>query len=79
MNGNLKLRAGLDLSDGLRRESVLRVLSDIDVSGKLGPSTFVYNIGSDLSISDDRGILLAGADGCAVSCQVLLNWEVLVE
>ena len=67
------------MSDSLRRESVLRVLSDINVSRELGPSTFVYNIGGDLSISDDRGILLAGADRCAVSCQVLLNWEVLVK
>ena len=79
MNSNLQLRSSLHLGNGLRCESVFCVLSNIDVSRQLGPSTFVYNIGRDLGISDDRRVLLARADGRAISCQVLLDWELLAK
>jgi hypothetical protein len=73
MDGNSHYRASLNLSDLSSSNSILGVLSNVDVTGQFGSSTFVDNIGIDLSVSNDRGILLAGTDTSAVSGDVWID------
>lgn len=67
------LSTGRDLGDSIGGEGVLGVLPNVDVSAKLGTSTLVHDVRGDLGITDDGGILLAGADGCAVPCKIALD------
>lgn len=63
--------ASLDLCDSPCGQSVLGVLADIDVAANFCPSTLVGHVGGDLSVTDQRRILLARADAGAVSCKVV--------
>ena len=73
VDGDSHLRARLDRRDLVSCESVLGVLSNIDVSSQLGSATLVNNVGLDLGISNDRGILLTWTDACAVSCNSIVD------
>lgn len=68
------LPTGRDLGNSIGGEGVLGVLPNVDVSAKLGTSTLVYDVGGDLGITNDGGILLAGADARAVPCKVALHY-----
>lgn len=67
------LSTGRDLGNSIGGKGVLGVLSNVDVSAKLGTSTLVYDVRGDLGITDDGGILLAGADARAVPRKVALD------
>lgn len=69
MDSDGHLGSCLDLGDGTSRQLVLGVLTDVDVTTQLGSPTLVDEIGGDLGITNDGGILLARADGSAISCQ----------
>lgn len=73
------LPTGRDLGDGIGGEGVLGVLPNVDVSAKLGAPTLVYDVGGDLGVTDDGGVLLAGADACAVPRQVALDWSQMLD
>lgn len=73
VNSDLNSRAGSHLSDSLGGKLVLGVLADIDVSRKFSTSALIDNVGVDLSLSDDGGILLTWADASAVSGQSLVH------
>lgn len=75
MDRDRHLPAGRDLSNSIGSEGVLGVLSNVDVAAKLGTSTLVDNVGGDLGITDQGGVLLAGADAGAVSCEVTLDYK----
>lgn len=67
------LSTGRDLGNSIGGEGVLGVLPNVDVSAKLSTSTLVYDVRGDLGITDDGGILLAGADARAVPCKIALD------
>lgn len=69
MYGNCHRRALVDRSDCLGGQSVLCILSNIDVAGQFRPSTLVDSVCSNLSIADDGRILLARTNSRTVSCQ----------
>lgn len=73
VDGDSHLSTGRDLGDSIGSEGVLGVLSNVDVSAKLSTSTLVGDVRGDLGITDDGGVLLARADGCAVPCNVTLD------
>jgi hypothetical protein len=74
VNRHGQLRAGLDLGDGAGSQSILRVLAHIDVARELRATAGVDNVGVDLGIADEGGVLLARVDGGAVSCNVGINY-----
>lgn len=53
---------GLDRRDGLCGESSLGVGSHVDVTGQFGSSTLGDDLGVDLGVADDGGVLLARRD-----------------
>lgn len=63
----------LDRGDLARGKCVFRILADVDVAGELRPAALVDNIGLDLSVPDDGGVLLAGTDRSAVPCDILID------
>jgi hypothetical protein len=67
--------ASLDLSDSSSSKLVLGVLPNINVASQLCSSTFVDDVGTDLSVTDDGCVLLARRDGCAVSCECCVDLE----
>lgn len=68
VNRDGEFAAGLDLCDLAGGQGVLGVLADVDVAGQLRSSALVNDVGGNLGVSDQRGILLARADARAVSC-----------
>ena len=67
VDGDGELSAGLDLSDLLGSQGVLGVLADIDVATDLSSTARVHDVGSDLGLTNNGSILLAGADRSTVS------------
>lgn len=61
------LTTGLDLSHSVCRQGILCILPNIDISLELRAATLIHNVGLDLCIADDGGILLAGVDSDAVA------------
>lgn len=64
---------GLDLCDRSGSYCILGVLPDVDVSSQLRSSTLVHNIGRNLRISDNRGVLLARVDRRAITGQLRVD------
>lgn len=73
MDRDSHLSTGRDLGNSIGGEGVLGVLPNVDVSAKLSTSTLVYDVRGDLGITDDGGVLLAGADAGAVPCKITLD------
>lgn len=67
VDGHRNLASSFNLGDLISSQGVLGVLSNVDVSSKLGTAALVHNVGFDFSIANDGGILLARVDGRAVS------------
>lgn len=67
VDGHSNLTASSDLRNSASRESILRVLANVDVTGQLGSAALVDNIGLNLGVADQGRILLARVDGCAVA------------
>lgn len=55
------------------RESILGILSNINVASQLGTTALVDNVRGDFGISDDGCILLTRTDTCAVSRNGRIN------
>lgn len=68
-----QLRASLDLSNSICSESILGVLSDVDVAAQLRSAALIDNVCRDLCVTDQGGILLAGADAGAVPCKLSVD------
>lgn len=66
MDGDRQFRAGLNLGHSVGREGILSILPDVDVAAQLRPPTLIDDVGRDLLVTDECGILLAGADAGAV-------------
>jgi hypothetical protein len=77
MNGYYHQCTGFDLGDGFGSERILSILPHIDVSRQLCSTTFIDNVCINFSLSDDSGILLAGADSCAVSRDGGVDWMLI--
>lgn len=75
MDRHGELRAGLDLCNGSGGQGVLSVLAHIDVASNFRPSALVHNVGGNLGIANEGGILLARADARAVPCESGVNLE----
>lgn len=73
VEGDLNLGSTLNLGNNACCKRILRVLSDVDVARQFRPAAFVYDVGRDLGISNKGSILLARADGRAISWQVGLD------
>lgn len=73
MNCHGHLCAGLDRRHLVGSKRILSVLSDVDVSSQLCSPTLVNDVRLDLGVTNDRGILLARADACAVSCNGIID------
>jgi hypothetical protein len=63
----------LDLSDLAGGKCVFCILADVDVASELCSTALVDDIGRDLGVPDDGGVLLAGTDRRAVSCNILID------
>lgn len=68
VDSHLNLAALGDLSDTLGLESVLGLFADVDVALELSAAALVDDVSLDLGRTDEGGVLLAGVDGGAVSC-----------
>jgi len=75
VDGNSEFTTSLNLSDLVGRNSVLSVLTNIDVTRDLSTTTLVHDVGSDLSITNDGSILLARVDGDAVAGNLRIDLE----
>lgn len=73
MNGNGELTASLNLSDLSSRKGVLGVLADINVTRQLSAATLVDDVGSDLCVTNDSGVLLARIDSDTVAGDLGIN------
>ena len=73
VDGNSEFTTSLNLSNLVGRDSVLSVLTNIDVTRDLSTATLVHDVGSDLGITNDGSILLARVDGDAVACNLRVN------
>lgn len=69
-----QLRAGFHLCDLLDGQGVLRVLANVDVALQLGSPALVDDVGRDLGVADQRGVLLAGVDGGTVPGEGVDDW-----
>lgn len=67
------LATGLDLSHLASRKGILSVLANVDVARQLSATTLVDDVGSDLCITNDGGILLARVDGHTVASNLGIN------
>lgn len=68
----------LDLSDSSSGNGIFGVLTDVDVTSQLCTATLIDNVGVNLGITDNGGVLLAGANGCAISGQARVNYRGLL-
>lgn len=73
MNSNSEFTASLNLSDLASGKGILSILADIDVTRQLGAATLVDDVGSDLCITNDSGILLARVDSDTVTGDLGIN------
>jgi hypothetical protein len=67
MNGNGHESSSFDLGHCTSSQSILCILSNINVASQLRSTTFVHNVRGNFGITNDCGVLLAGTDACAVS------------
>lgn len=75
VDGNSEFTTSLNLSNLVGRDSVLSVLTNIDVTRDLSTTTLVHNVGSDLGITNDGSVLLARVDSDAVASNFGVNLE----
>jgi hypothetical protein len=75
MDGDFHDGALGDLGHAAGGELVLGLLADVDVAVDLGAAAGVDNVLSDLAVTDDGGILLAGGDIGAVASNVGIDWK----
>lgn len=62
--------AARHLGQGARLDGLLGLGLDVDAAGLLSPAAVANNLGRDLSLADEGGVLLAGAGGGAVAGKV---------
>lgn len=67
VDGDGNLATSSDLSNSASRESILCVLTNVDVTGQLSSAALVDNVGLNLGVANQGSILLARVDGCAVA------------
>lgn len=67
VNSDSNLATSLDLSHSARRQGILCVLSNIDVSFQFRATALIGNVGHNFGVADDGGILLARIDTDAVT------------
>ena len=77
MNGYCHKCTGFELGDGFGSERILSILPHIDVSSQLCSTTLIDDVCINFSLSNNRGILLAGADSCAVSRDGGVDWMLI--
>ena len=77
MNGYCHKCTGFDLGDSFGSERILSILPYIDVSSQLCSTTLIDDVCINFSLSNNRGILLAGADSCAVSRDGGVDWMLI--
>ena len=65
----------LDLSDGSSGKLVFGVLSDVDVACQLCSAALVDDVRYDFRVADDGCVLLARADGGAISGKGCVDLE----
>lgn len=75
MNSNGELTTSLNLGDLSSRNGILGVFSDINVTRQLSAATLVDDVGGDLCITNDSGILLARVDSDTVAGDLGINWR----
>jgi hypothetical protein len=71
-DGNL--RSGLDLCDNAGSKGIFGVLANVNVSGQFGSATLIHDVGVDLGIANDGGVLLTWANTSTVACDIWINW-----
>ena len=67
VDGHSNLTTSSDLGNSAGRESILCVLTNVDVTGQLGSAALVDDIGFNLGVANQGRVLLARVDGCAVA------------
>lgn len=75
VDGHGNLTTSSDLGNGTSRESILRVLANVDVAGQLSSATLVDDIGLNLGVANKGRVLLARVDGCAVAGDLGVDWN----
>lgn len=63
------------MSDGTSSQRVLRLLANVNIASELCSAALVDEVGLDLGLADNGGILLAGVYGRAVASNLGVNYE----
>jgi hypothetical protein len=78
MDSNSHDCAGLNLGDLASSDSILGVLSNIDVAGQFGSSTLIDDVCVDFRVSDNSRILLTRTDTSAVPSDFWVDYSSLI-
>lgn len=78
VDGDCDGRALGDLGHAVGCQLILSLLANVDVAVELGAPAAVHDVLRDLGIADDDAVLLARVDLGAVSCNVFVDWVMLV-